>query len=227
MNMKKTLIAAFVVLGLAVSANAETVGAGVSILDLDAPNIQVDTPTNGENDQSRQNLDISFTATLGAGEWQGTDWTFRAGQTGSVIPYLAVATDVDKVYEIVAVGNQVDIGDGDLDADMTLPFGGAPFTVGADTVLYGGIVNPMEIGSQNPVYTNLNSGSMMDHDNNNDGMMSPAVVGGSVEGFGHANLPRSYAFSIDVERVPEPSAAFSMVALLGLGGLAMRRRLAK
>ena len=77
------------------------------------------------------------------------------------------------------------------------------------------------------MYTNLNSGSTVDHDNNADGAMSPAVLGGAVDGFGHANLARSYAFSIDVNVVPEPSAAFSMMALLGLAGLAVRRRLAK
>ncbi|MFC1759309.1 PEP-CTERM sorting domain-containing protein [Planctomycetota bacterium] len=227
MKVRMSWAAAILALGLVAKANAETVGAGVSILDLDGANIQVDTSTDGETDQSRQNLDISFTATLGAGDWAGTEWTYRAGQTGSVIPYLAIATDVDKVYEIVAVGDQVDVGGDGLDMDVTVPFGGSSFSVDADTVLYGGIVNPTEIGSQNPVYTNLNSGSMMDHDNNADGMLSPAVVGGNADGFGHANLARSYAFSINVEKVPEPTTAYSMVALLGLLGLALRRRMAK
>ena len=224
--MKKSLTTLIVTLGLVANANAATVGAGVGILDLAGANNAVDTPTDGSNDQSRQNLDISFTATLGAGEWEGTSWTYRAGQVGSVIPYLAVETG-DKVYEIVAVGDQVDIGDDGLDADVTVPFGGAPFSVGADTVLYGGITNPTEIGSQNPIYTNLASGSMMDHDNNADGMLSPAVVGGSVDGFGHANLSRSYAFSIDVNPVPEPATTYPLLVLLGVAGLALRRRMAK
>ena len=63
----------------------------------------------------------------------------------------------------------------------------------------------------------------MDHDNNADGNLSPAVVGGTVDGFGHANLARSYAFSIDV--VPEPSTALLLTTVLaGLAFFRMRRR---
>ena len=206
-------------------ASAETVGAGIGILDLPNPNIAVDTSTDGTTDQSRQNVDISFTATLGAGEYAGTNWSFRAGQVGSVIPYLASKTG-DHTYSILAVGAQVDVGQDMLDQDITLPFGGASFMLGADTTIYGGITNPTEAGSQNPVYTNLASGSFMDHDNNADGLLSPAVVGGTVDGLGHTDLARSYAFSIDVNAVPEPATAFSAAVLVGLTGIAMRRRLA-
>ena len=90
MNTMKSLVAGIIALGLISNANAATVGAGIGTLDLEGPNIQVDTPTDGENDQSRQNLDETFTATLGAGEYVGSTFSFRAGQTGSVIPYLAV-----------------------------------------------------------------------------------------------------------------------------------------
>lgn len=63
----------------------------------------------------------------------------------------------------------------------------------------------------------------MDHDNNRDGNMSPAIVGGTVDGFGHANLGRSYAFSIEVELVPEPSTI--VLGLLGvMGAFACHRR---
>ena len=83
-------------------------------------------------------------------------------------------------------------------------------------------------GSQNPIYTNIGSGGFMDHDNNQDGLLSPAVVGGTVDGFGFANLGRSYAYSIEVEQIPEPSAAiFSLLGLLGLfflGGLILLLR---
>jgi hypothetical protein len=64
----------------------------------------------------------------------------------------------------------------------------------------------------------------MDHDNNNDGALSPAVVGGAVDGFGHANLGRSYAFSIDVDAVPEPSSVLIAVVLAGLAVFQLRRR---
>lgn len=228
--MTKSLVALLITcVGLVANTHAAheaTVGAGIAILDLDGANNTVDTMSDGTNDQSRQNVDISFTATLQAGEYEGLNWSFRAGTTGSVTPYLALSTG-EHVYEIVAVGDQVDVGAGDIDVDMTQPFGGSSFTLDAETVIYGGIVNPTIPGSQNPVYTNLNSGSFMDHDNNADGMLSLPIVGGAVDGLGHTDLPRSYAFSIDINQVPEPSTSFSMVVLLGLAGLAMRRRLAK
>jgi hypothetical protein len=94
----------------------------------------------------------------------------------------------------------------------------------AETELFGGIVNPTEAGSQNPVYTNLASGSTVDHDNNADGLLSPAVVGGTVDGFGHGNLARSYAFSIDVQKVPEPSSIAATLLLSCVSVLMLRRR---
>jgi hypothetical protein len=220
------LVACTLAIGLVGTAQAETVGAGIGILDLPGANNTFDTPSDGTTDQSRQNVDISFTATLGAGEYMGTNWSYRAGQTGSVIPYLALRTG-DHSYQILAVGNQVDVGTDGLNLDVTVPFGGSSFTLAAPTEIFGGIVNPKVPGSQNPIYTNLASGSLMDHDNNADGNLSPAVVGGTVDGLGHTNLARSYAFSIDVAVVPEPSAALSMMTLMGITGLVMRRRLAR
>lgn len=216
------LVAFSLTFGLIASSHAQTIGAGIGILDLPGADNTVDTPTDGNNDQSRQNLDQTFTATLDAGVYEGSTWSYRAGQTGSVIPYIAFATGPDS-YEILAVGAQVDIDSAGLDVDVTVPFGGAPFELTGPTELFAGIVNPTGVGSQNPIYTNLNSGSTMDHDNNNDGAMSPAVVGGAVDGFGHANLARSYAFSIDI--VPEPTAATLFVTVLaGLGIFQLRRR---
>ena len=112
-----------------------------------------------------------------------------------------------------------------LDLDLTLPFGGTSFSLTSSTEIFGGIVNPTVAGSQNPIYTNLASGSQMDHDNNADGLLSPAVVGGTVDGFGHANLARSYAFSIEVDPVPEPSTAILLTMVLaGLAFFRMRLR---
>ena len=216
------LIAFAITLGLVASSHAQTIGAGTGILSLPDPNNQVDTSTDGTTDQSRQNLDQDFTATLPAGTYEGDTWTYQAGQTGSVIPYIAFATGDDS-YEILAVGIQVDVDDSGLNVDVTVPFGGDPFTLAASTEIFGGIVNPTEAGSQNPIWTNLNSGNTMDHDNNADGNLSPAVVGGTVDGFGHANLARSYAFSIDV--VPEPSTALLLTTVLaGLAFFRMRLR---
>ena len=119
----------------------------------------------------------------------------------------------------------MDVADTGLDMVVTLPFGGSSFTLDASTELFGGIVNPTVAGSQNPIATNLASGFFMDHDNNADGNLSPAVVGGTVDGFGHANLGRSYAFSIEVDAVPEPSSVVLLItALVGVAAFLSRRR---
>ncbi|HIL69583.1 MAG TPA: hypothetical protein EYG38_07010 [Verrucomicrobia bacterium] len=188
-----------------------TVGAGPGVLNLDGANNAVDTSTDGSNDQSRQNVDITNTETLDAGSYKGTIWSYQAGQMGSVIPYLASATG-DGGYQILAVGTQVDVDESGLDVDVTVPFGGSAFTLTDGTEVFGGIMNPPGIGSQNPVSTNLGSGGFMDHDNNKDGAFTLPTVGGIVDGFGHANLGRSYAFSIEIEsadpgEVPDPPAS--------------------
>lgn len=220
--IKTSVITAFTVAGLAASTGAATIGAGVGILGQAGANNQVDTPSDGSTDQSRQNLDLSFSVTLDAGTYFADTWEYNSGQAGSVTPYLAVSNGAGG-YEMIAVGSLVGVTDG-FDVDTTVAFGGSDtFTLTGTTEVFAGITNPPEAGSQNPVYTNLASGGLMDHDNNVDGAISLAVLGGTVDGFGHSNLPRSYAFSVNVEAVPEPSP----VLLFGLGGVllfGMRRR---
>lgn len=217
----KSIISASIACGLIVNAGAATIiGAGPGILSLEGANNAVDTPSDGTTDQSRQNLDDTFTATLAAGVYSINSFSYQAGQTGSVIPYLAKLTSADT-YEILGVGDQIDVTT--LDADVTVAFGGSnQFTLSESTEVYAGIVNPTGAGSQNPIKTNLASGSTVDHDNNADGLISPAVVGGTVDGFGHANLSRSYAFSVEVDAVPEPSSA--LLSLLGVAVIGFRRR---
>ncbi len=186
--------------GLNRVANAASLGAGLGTLNLAGANNAVDTSTNGSNDQSRQNVDKSFTAMLDAGTYNGTSWSYHAGQTGSVIPYLAFANGAGG-YEIVSVGAQIDIDGSGLNVDVTLAFDGNDFTLPTSTEIFAAIANPPGIGSQNPIRTNLSSGGRMDHNNNGQGEIVLPVVGGTVDGFGHANLSRSYAFSIEVEVV--------------------------
>ena len=130
----KRFFASLAILSLALfslnsAVHAEMIGAGTAILELAGNNNAVDTSSDGDNDQSRQNLDISFTAMFEPGTYSGSTWSYRAGQTGSVIPYIARSTG-NATYEILAVGTQVDVDGGGLDVDMTVPFGGAGFTLG-------------------------------------------------------------------------------------------------
>ena len=216
MILKPIFFATAAAAGLAISANAATVGAGVGILTQAGANNAFDTPSTGTSDQSRQNLDDKFFVTLPAGTYKATTWQYNAGQSGQVTPYLAVLTGADA-YQIVAVGSTQTITGG-FGVNTTVTFGGSStFTLGAATNLYAGITNPKVAGSQNPINTNLASGGTVDHDNNADGNMSPAVLGGAVNGFGHANLARSYAFSINVDPVPEPTTA--LLSSLGIVGL--------
>ncbi len=216
MILKPLFFATFAAAGLAISANAATVGAGVGILTQAGANNAFDTPATATTDQSRQNLDDKFFVTLPAGIYKATTWQYNAGQSGQVTPYLAVLTGSDA-YQIVAVGSTQTITGG-FGVNTTVTFGGSStFTLGAATNLYAGITNPKVAGSQNPINTNLASGGTVDHDNNADGNMSPAVLGGAVNGFGHANLARSYAFSINVDPIPEPTTA--LLSSLGVVGL--------
>ena len=226
MRIFRLTFALLAALAMAMNAHGASVGAGTGILGLENANNAVDTPSDGENDQSRINIDDSFTVMLGPGEYTVPTWSFHAGQTGSAIPFLAVETAPD-VYQLLSAGDQVDVGGGDLDVDMTVPFGGPNFTLDAETQVFAGVVNPPAIGMQNPIYTNLASGSTVDHDNNNNGGVQAAIDTGVAEGFGHANLGRSYAFSIDVNPVPEPTATYPLLVLLGIAGLSLRRRMAK
>lgn len=223
--MQKIFRAALAILATAVmasNAHATSIGAGIGILDLPNPNNTFDTPSDGTNDQSRINIDDTFTAMLGPGEYDVASWSFRAGQTGSVIPFLAFETAPD-VYQFLVTGNQVDVDAGGLDSDTTVPFGDTGFTLDAETEVFAGILNPPAAGMQNPVYTNLNSGSTVDHDNNNNGGVQSALDTGVSQNFGHGNLARSYAFSIEV--VPEPSSSLLVLtALAGLVAFKLRRR---
>ena len=70
---KKSAFFALTVLGLMTNANAATIGFGT-----DLPNPVQDTPSNGTNNQMRQNINTTDTVVLGAGTYQAVSWSYLA-----------------------------------------------------------------------------------------------------------------------------------------------------
>ena len=207
--------------GLNAVAHAEMIGPGA--LAGGSP----DTSSDGNTDQSRINVLETFTQTPAAGTYEGTTWEYNAGQTGSVTPFIAKLTG-NNIYEILAVGDQVDVTSTGIVTGVA--FGGSPFTLDGSTVIFAGITNPTVPGSQNPINQSSFGGNTTDHSNNKNGQIDdPVIVGGTVDGFSHANLGRTYHFSINVEpAVPEPTTfVLALLGLLGVMGCALRRRRAR
>lgn len=177
-------VVAVVALLLAAHPNAYgiTVGAGTSI-----PLEELDTA----GVQPRTNLDESFFAALPVGTYRVNNFSFAAGQSGSVTPFVAVNTGADA-YQVLALGDQVDVAGA---GTQTVPFAGGTryFSVTtANTPIYGGITNPP--GSQNPVFLDNNTPTFTEHDNSPGALTGP---GSPVNGFSHPTLPRTYAFGVD------------------------------
>lgn len=172
-------------LGTANEAQAIPVGAGTGIT-LET----VDTPGN----QPRLNVDESFTISLNIGTYAVSDFSFAAGQTGSVTPFVAVGNGADN-YRALASGDQVDIA---AVGTQTVAFGGTQFfsITSNNTTVHAGISNPP--GSQNPIFLDNNTGTTTDHDSSFT-HVSAATIGDSFGGFSNANLPRTYAFSLEVQ----------------------------
>jgi len=83
--------------------------------------------------------------------------------------------------------------------------------------------NPSEASAQNPSVSDTNFGKT-DHANSLD-FDEAGGLGNTLDSFGHANLTRTSAFSIEVNQIPEPSS--SLFAMFGLAGAVMfglRRR---
>jgi hypothetical protein len=198
----------------AAGASGAQVGPGIDI-----PNETIDTVNTG----GRINVDQGNPLNLPAGTYLITTFSYDAGTTGDVTPFLAVSangSDPTDLYTAVAVGQTVNVVT--PLTDQTVPFGGsATFTLNAPRVVYAGIASSL----QNPVFLDNNTpGLNTDH----EGTMAPSydvAVGGQVPpdgAFSNVNLPRSYAFSINVEPIPEPSAG--LLALTGAALCALRPR---
>ena len=205
-----------VALGVAAPARAAQVGPGTDI-----PNDEVDTP----GSIGRINVDQGSPLMLPAGIYIATTFSFDAGQSGEVTPFLAVSadgSDPTDLYTAVAVGARIDVP-GPL-TDQTVPFGGsAVFTLTTPRTVYAGITSE---NTQNPIFLDNGTGQNTDHEGVGQGGYT-VTVGGQVppDGtFSNPQLGRTYAFSINVEVIPEPSAGALVGAAVAVCGLRRRRR---
>jgi hypothetical protein len=182
--------------------------------DIGIPHDAVDTAGGGP----RMNVDDSFTITLAPGRYQAADFSFSSGQDGMVTPFLAAL--VNGSYEVLALGDTVTVPDEII--NQTVTFGGdSIFFLEDTTTLFAGITNPA--GSDNPIFFDDGSGFTTDHDG------SPPMLTGvgqllPLSDFSNQNLGRTYAFSIGIESIPIPEPGAAVLVLMGLGGLALRRR---
>jgi hypothetical protein len=162
-----------------------------------------DTQSNGANNQMRQNINITDTVFLEAGIYHATTWDYQAapdsgtaGVTQPVFPFLTIVNGPAN-HTVLAFGDTIDTEPG---TQNDVPFGGDndTFTIPAGgATVAAGIQNPSEIGVQNSILTNTGFG-ITDHANSLN-FDEAGGVGNALDSFGHANLPRTYAFSIDVE----------------------------
>jgi len=160
-----------------------------------------DTQSNGNN-QMRQNINITDTVFLEAGTYQARSWNYNAapdsgvaGVTQPVFPFLTIMNGPAN-HTVVAVGETIDTEPG---IQWAVPFGGeeAVFTIpeGGATVA-AGIQNTNALGVTNSIITNTSFG-ITDHANSGN-VDEAGIIGNTLDSFGHASLPRTYGFSIEV-----------------------------
>ena len=198
MTTKTSLFSALAALGLFSSANAVTIGFGPVLTGAQ------DTASNGTNNQMRQNINITDTVVLAAGTYRATTWDYQAaadasnGATQPVFPFLTIVNGPAD-HTILAFGATIDTEPG---TQNLVPFGGADDTfvipAGGATVA-AGIQNTNADAVQNSILTDTTFGTT-DHANGLN-FDEAGSVGAALTSFGHANLPRTYAFSIEVEPV--------------------------
>ncbi|MBL48461.1 MAG: hypothetical protein CMP28_05860 [Roseibacillus sp.] len=162
----------------------------------------VDTASDGFSNQMRQNINITDTVFLEAGTYRAIAWDYNAapdatnGATQPVFPFLTIVNGPAN-HTVLAVGETIDTEPG---IQLGVPFGGEEdvFTIpeGGATVA-AGIQNPSGAGVTNSIYTDTSFG-VTDHANSFN--FDEAVPGADLVSFGHGNLTRTYAFSIDVGR---------------------------
>jgi hypothetical protein len=208
---------------------ALTLGAAVFVSSRTATAAQVGPGTAIANDEldsagGRINVDQGNPLNLPAGTYLITTFSYDAGSAGDVTPFLAVSatgSDPPDLYTAIAVGDTVNVVA--AAPDQTVPFGGsATFTLTTPSLVYAGIAN----STQNPVFLDNGTAANTDHDGANQTNYT-VMLGGPVPpdgSFSNAQLGRSYAFSLNVEVIPEPSAGLLVLLSAALCGLRARKR---
>ena len=223
MTAKFSIFSALTTFGLLASANAVTIGFGTAL-----PNPVQDTQSDGTTNQMRQNINTTDSVFLAPGTYQAVSWSYLAaddatnGATQPVFPFLTILNGGGN-HTVVAFGLTIDTEPG---ANAGVSFGGDDtFTIGAGgATIAAGVQNPSGAGIQNSIMTDTSFG-VTDHANSLN-FDEASSVGATLDTFGHANLARTYGFSIEVEAVvvPEPSTSLlTLIAAAGFCGIRRRR----
>ncbi|MFT5413461.1 MAG: hypothetical protein ACI9NC_006215, partial [Verrucomicrobiales bacterium] len=196
------LLAASIGFSLITAASAVTIGFGPVLTGAQ------DTQSDGTTNQMRQNINITDTVFLAAGTYRATTWDYQAaadasnGATQPVFPFLTIVNGAAN-HTVLAFGATIDTEPG---TQNVVPFGGTDDTfvvpAGGATVA-AGVQNTNADAVQNSILTDTSFGTT-DHANGLN-FDEAGSVGAELTSFGHANLPRTYAFSIEVEAVGAPN----------------------
>jgi|GEM_PF-626002 len=205
----RILLAASIGLSLITAASAVTIGFGPVLTG------EQDTQSDGTTNQMRQNINITDTVFLSAGIYRATTWDYQAaddatnGATQPVFPFLTIVNGAAD-HTVLAFGATIDtepgtqnlVSFGGTDDTFVVPAGGA--TVAA------GIQNTNAEAVQNSILTDTGFGNT-DHANGLN-FDEAGSVGATLTAFGHSNLARTYAFSIEVEPVGAPNSTPPIVS---------------
>jgi len=219
---KFSIFSALTAFGLLASANAVTIGFGTAL-----PNPEQDTQSDGTSNQMRQNINTTDTVFLAPGTYQAMSWSYLAapdatnGATQPVFPFLTILNGVGN-HTVVAFGATIDTDPG---ANAGVLFGGSDniFTIGiGGALIAAGMQSTSAAGVQNAIMTDTSFG-VTDHANSL-AFDEASSVGATLDSFGHANLARTYGFSIEVVAVPEPSTSLlALISVVGFCGIRRRR----
>ena len=143
--------------------HAITIGFGTGLLGVQ------DTPSDGNSNQMRQNINITDTVFLEAGTYHATTWDYNAapdatnGAAQPVFPFLVIVNGPAN-HTVIAFGETIDTEPG---VQTLVPFGGTndTFTIPAGgATVAAGMQNTSGASVQNSILTDTSFGTT-DHAN--------------------------------------------------------------